>query len=219
MLFGLVEAIAQLGIQYEGVQRHSYQYYLSHFNMIIFANPGCDHVIPLLFNAFTNPVQNFSERVNLRAAILRCTRLPLCLDPRKSLLIFRGHLLSQQCALAFTDPSSVQCLPCFAVSTVLVLVFWPNFSRMTSMELQTVKLTTGPTVVFCSSPARQRWQVQSSFYLEAVVTNGFCYHRAICPHLLFAHQPSTYLLSSSILRHSRSLRNEQRALYYADLRS
>lgn len=142
------------------MQRSSYQYYLSHFNMIIFANPGCDHVIPLVYNAFKIPVQNSSELVKLRATILHCTRLPLCLDPMKSLLIFRGHLLSHQCTFAFTEPPHL-CghLPCFAVSTVLVLVFWPNFSRMTSRELQTVKLITGPTVVLRSYPPRHRWQV------------------------------------------------------------
>lgn len=53
--------------------------------MIIFANPGCDHAIPLLYNAFKTPVQNSSELVKLLAAILHCTRVPLCLDPMKSL--------------------------------------------------------------------------------------------------------------------------------------
>lgn len=34
------------------VQRRTYQYYLSHFNRVIFSKPGCDHVIPLLYSAF-----------------------------------------------------------------------------------------------------------------------------------------------------------------------
>lgn len=58
MLVGKAEPFNQLlGKYYGRVQWRTYQYYLSHFNRVIFSKPGCDHVIPLLYSNFKNTVQ------------------------------------------------------------------------------------------------------------------------------------------------------------------
>lgn len=113
----------------ERVQGRAYQYYLSHFNRVIFSKPGCDHVIPLLYSAFKNTVQiALSLWSSEHLSFIALGYLP-AFYPGMSLLLLEAIFSPTNVCSHLLNPSSGWAPSCFADTTVLVLIFWPRFSR------------------------------------------------------------------------------------------
>lgn len=153
----------------------------------------------------------------LRASILHCIILLPLFNPMPSFLIFKGHLPSHQC-MSSTD--TLAWMGTFLL--LLIQLSWSQYSgrtsvgQMTSMKLQTVSSISPDWCVLLLSKAKMWYPLPS--VLEAIFTNGSVTTEL---HALsaFGCHPSTFLLSSSKLAHSRSMRSKQTSLYHGDLRS